>query len=343
MKLPKNDFSVNFDGHLVSSDSQLHVDSRSILDHYRSKKSKAIFLQSPYPEHYPSWFSSLQSDVSFAYAGYGINLSNYFEGQFNTPLIQMCRYLLAASPYEVGGYQKYLEQDSTVLFSGNPLMYELRRAIHNEMRDQAQFKPQLLWAPHWSKDWINGTQGFAQWRRTIGVVLDFANSNPMIEIVVRPHPILREAILASLFENRKMTNRESLKTIDLNLDLDQLNNFAKLLNLPNVTMSGNTMLEDVLWASHLLTDGVSIIGYWATTGKPMLVIESQGGSPFNEDGKLIVSSTDSAVTVEEISLWLNQANFNSPTPTNVDLQALSRNIHPTFSKSPVQIFYESMR
>jgi hypothetical protein len=340
MKLPKNDFSMNLDGHLVSSDSQLHVDSRSILDHYRSKKSKAIFLQSPYPEHYPSWFSSLQSDVSFAYAGYGISLSNYFEGQFNTPLIQLCKYLLAASPYEVGGYQKYLEQDSTVFFSGNPLMYELRRAIHDEAYVQAQFKPRLLWAPHWSKDWINGTQGFAQWRKTIGVVLDFANSNPKIEIVVRPHPILREAILASHFENRETTNRESLKTIDLNSDLDQLNNFVKLLNLPNVSMSSNTLLEDVLWASHLVTDGVSIIGYWATTGKPMLVIENQGGSPFNEDGKLIVSTTDSAVTVEEISLWLNKANFDSPTPTNVDLQELSRNIHPTFPKSPLQIFYE---
>jgi hypothetical protein len=340
MILPKNDFSMNFDRLINSSDSQLYLDSRSILDHYRSKKSKAIFLQSPYLEHYPAWFSSLESDVSFAYAGYGISLSNYFEGQFNAPLIQLCRYLLAASPYEVGGFQRYLEEDSTVLFSGNPLMYELRRAIHDETYSQAQFKPRLLWAPHWSKDWINETQGFAQWRKTIEVVLDFANLNPKIEIVVRPHPILREAILASHFENRETTNRESLKTLDLNSDADQLNNFVKLLNLPNVSMSSNTLLEDVLRASHLVTDGVSIIGYWATTGKPMLVIENQGGSPFNEDGKLIVSTADSAVTAEEISLWLNKANFNSPTPTNVDSQKLSRKIHPTFSKSPVQIFYD---
>jgi hypothetical protein len=341
MKLPKNDFSMNFVGNFDLSDSELHTDSGSILEHYKSNKSKAIFLQSPYLEHYPSWFSSLQRDVSFAYAGYGISLSNYFEGQFKTPLIQLCRYLLAASPYEVGGYQKHLEQESTVFFSGNPLMYELRRAIHDETHSRGQFKPRLLWAPHWSKDWINGTEGFAQWRRTVGVLLDFANSNTKVEIIVRPHPILREAILASQFENREMTNRESLKTIDLNLDLDQLNNFKKLLNLPNVSMSGNTLLEDILWSSHLVTDGVSIMGYWATTGKPMLVIESEAGSPFNQDGKLIVSNSDSAVTVEEIFLWLKKGNFHSPTPSNVDLEELSRKLHPTFSKSPLEIFHES--
>lgn len=342
IKLPKNDFSLNFDSQLKSMDSQLHVDSRSILKHYRSKKSNAIFLQSPYPEHYPDWFPSLQFDVSFAYAGYGISLSNYYEGQFNTPMIQFSKYLLSASDYELEGYQKNLSEHSTVILSGNPLMYELRSIVNDKTLTYAPFKARLLWAPHWANDWLNGTQGFAQWRKTIRVVLDFAYSNPLIEIVLRPHPILREAIMASQFDHRSITNREALKTIDSESDSEELNNFVRLLSLRNVTMSSNTLLEDVLWSSHLVTDGVSIIGYWASTGKPILIIESDGGSPFNEDGKLILSASDSAVTPEEVAFWLKKANWTSPSPINIDMQEISKELHPTFSKSPMQIFYGSI-
>jgi hypothetical protein len=246
------------------------------------------------------------------------------------------------SPYEIRGYQKYLKQESTIVFSGNPLMYELRRAIDNETHLLTQFKSILLWAPHWSKDWINEAKGFAQWRRTIGAVYEFAYSNPTIEVIVRPHPILREAILATLFENREMTNWESLKSIDLELDHNQLKDFSKLLNLPNVKMSSNTLLEDVLKATHLVTDGVSIIGYWATTGKPMLVIEGEEGSPFNEDGKLIVAETERAVSSREIGIWLNKLDLHAPVPTNFDLKELSEKLHPTFPKSPMHIFLESI-
>lgn len=342
MRLPKNDFSLVLGTNRSLEDSQIYKRSSSIIKHYKKSKSKSIFLQSPYLEHYPDWFFSLRSHVDFSYAGYGISLSNYFEGQFNTQLIQLCKYLLAASPYEMEGYEKYLSQQSNVLFSGNPLMYELRAILNEKVSTPEPFKPRLLWAPHWSKDWLNGSNGFAQWKKTVGVILEFALRNPLIEIVVRPHPILREAIIASQFEVRSITNREALNTIDINSDSRELRDFVTLTGLLNVTISDRTLLEDVLLSSHLITDGVSIIGYWASTGKPMLVIESQGGSPFNEDGRRIISTSDRAVTSEEVATWLKRSDFTSPPLSNIDLQELSRSIHPTFSKSPMQIFHESV-
>lgn len=342
MTLPKNNFSLGFGVDYESVTRQLYVNASSILRHYRKTKSKAIFLQSPYLEHYPEWFSTLEPDADFAYAGYGISLSNYYEGHFNTLVIQFSKYLLSASPYEFDGYQMNSSKRSTVIFSGNPLMYELRSILKERAIENFPYKTRLLWAPHWSKDWLNGTQGFAQWKKTIGVVLDFARLNPHIEIVVRPHPILRETIMASQFEHRLITNREAIKSIDLESDLNELSKFVELLNLENVSMSGNSMLEDVLSSSHLITDGVSIIAYWATTGKPMLVIESEDGSPFNEDGREIVAISDGAKTFEEIASWLSSAKWDSVTPINIDLQELSKKLHPTFSKSPLQIFCESI-
>ena len=339
---PQNDFSLDSGHHQKIKNAQLHIDAASIVKHYNKSNSRAMFLQSPYLEHYPEWFLSLQSEVKFAYAGYGISLSDYYEGQFNAPLIQLCKYLLAASPYEVMGYQKYLGPDSFVFFTGNPLMYELRKILSDSTATKGSFRARLLWAPHWSKDWLYGKHGFAQWKKTVGAVLEFAHLNPLIEVVVRPHPILREAITASLLENRLLKNREALKSIDLESDVHELDDFVKLINLPNVIMSTNTLVEDVLRSSHLITDGVSIIGYWAATGKPMLIVDSEEGSPFNEDGKLIMAISDQAVSSEEITNWLDKANFTSRTPINIGLQELSRNIHPTFSKSPIQIFHESI-
>jgi hypothetical protein len=222
-------------------------------------------------------------------------------------------------------------------------MFELRSILNDKTAVEASFRPRLLWAPHWSKDWLNGTQGFAQWRKTVGVILDFAYSNPLIDIVVRPHPILREVILASRFKSRLILNREALKAIDLESDSHDLDDFSNLLSLQNVSMSDNTLLEDILRSSHLVTDGVSIIGYWATTGKPMLVVEGKEGSPFNEDGILLISTSDRAINATEITSWLNNANFTSPSPINLYTQELSKKLHPTFSKSPMQIFQESIR
>jgi hypothetical protein len=339
---PQNDSSLDSGNHQKIKKAQLHIDSSSIIKHYDKSNSRAMFLQSPYIEHYPEWFLSLATEVKFAYAGYGISLSNYIEGQFNSPLIHLCRYLLAASPYEVMGYQKYLDPQTFVFLTGNPLMFELRKILSDSTATQGSFRSQLLWAPHWSKDWLNGKHGFAQWKKTVGAVLEFANLNPLIAVVVRPHPILREAITASQLENRLLKNREALKSIDLESDVHELDDFVKLIKLPNVILSTNTLVEDVLRSSHLITDGVSIIGYWATTGKPMLIVESEEGSPFNEDGKLIIAISDHAESSEEITNWLNKADFTSRTPINIDLQELSRNIHPTFSKSPMQIFHESI-
>ena len=340
---PKNSFSLESTTYIDSSPpSEIYTDKESLERHVKSSRSRAIFVQSPYPEHYPDWFLEFGTDIDLAYAGYGISLSDYIEGQFNTPLINSSKFLMASGEYEMNGFKEITQSNGQILFTGNPKMYKIRQSLQNPDRLNLPFGPRLLWAPHWSRFWLEGKRGFARWQITIKPILEFARDNDEIEIIVRPHPILREALLSHTKFGEKEFNRESIKSIDLEADTDYLDYFQKLLSLKNVQLSGTSLEEDVLRSSHLLTEGVSIIAYWATTGKPILVITDDESPQFNSDGKKLLQEIEKAKNEFEISNWLNRQNFVSESEKNSSLISLSHLLHPTFHESPAQIFRKSL-
>jgi hypothetical protein len=63
--------------------------------------------------------------------------------------------------------------------------------------------------------------------------------------------------------------------------------YLSFLGLPNVTRSQNSLVFDVTTHDRLITDGVSIIGYWGLTGKPMIVWRDSESPELNFFGSLI--------------------------------------------------------
>ena len=343
ISFPENSFSLNSTTYIDSPSSpQIYIDKKSLEHHLKSDRSKAIFLQSPYPEHYPDWFMEFGVVSNLAYAGYGMSLSNYVTGQFNTPLIKYSKYLMASSDYEMNGFKEITQSNGQILFTGNPKMYDIRKSLKSPNRLNHPFTPRLLWAPHWSRFWLEGKRGFARWQKTINPILEFARNNDHIEIVVRPHPILREALLAHTTFGQKNLNRESINSLDLETDTKYIEYFKDLLLLENVKLSQFSLAEDVLRSSHLVTDGVSIIAFWATTGKPILVITDDESPQLNSDGKKLLQEIEKAKNEFEISNWLNRQNFVSESEKNSSLISLSHLLHPTFHESPAQIFRKSL-
>ena len=106
-----------------------------------------------------------------------------------------------------------------------------------------------------------------------------------------------------------------------------------LLDLPNVTFSDKSLVEDVLESSALVTDGVSIIGYWASTGKPMLIIRDKDSANFNNYVIDLIKSVDARAPGKEIENWLDQI-YHSPSE-NLLSSAIANSIFPTYEKSPV--------
>jgi hypothetical protein len=340
---PSNSFSFGTQQDQNAQAGIVYTDLEVLIKHYKNSRSSSVFLQSTYSEHYPAWFLEASDECNFAFAGYGISLSNYVDGQFRTPLIQSSKYLLASSNYDIKGYKENLSTNSQIVLTGNPLMYEIRKSLDIQNTADRPVGLRLLWAPHWSKFWLEGRKGFARWQITLEPILEFARNHPDIEVVVRPHPILEEALISQLKQTSKEVNRESQVSIDVEFDSLYLLQFQNLLSLKNVSLSHSSLKEDVLNSSHLVTDGVSIIAYWATTGKPILIVNDSESPLFNEDGIRLMKEIEVASNPQEILTWLKLVAFKANNRIQNSLVDLSKSLHPTFKESPAAIFMSALK
>jgi hypothetical protein len=344
IKLCKSTFQSNDFSDAKYRTSRLNLNkpyaSKELLtSHFLTTKSKAMFLQSPYAEHYPDWLNGLDREISFAYAGYAIFLADYYPGTYGSSIVRNSRYLLAGSQDELNGYRAVAQKDAVVLLTGNPLMFQLRKKIA-ENQEHPKRSVRILWAPHWTKSWIDSSEGFGRWEIALEAIHIFARKNPNKEIVFRPHPLLRAAIEAELGKEKTLKNRESIKTSESHSFKTFMIELRKFFKLKNVKMSKNTMLQDVYHSDLLVTEGVSIIAYWATTGKPILVLRDSKSPNFNPEGELLLAKIEQADDAAQILTWLNSRS----TSMDVDreLIALSNTIHPTFDKSPLEMIFERM-
>jgi hypothetical protein len=314
------------------------TDAAALRAHVSHWESRALFLQSPYPEQYPEWFFESTVDIVLAYAGYGLTLSTWTHGHFATDAIRATSYLLAAGPYSYDGYIGHNPQ-ATVLLTGNPLLYQLRQQLRRPRR--AGRPATVLWAPHWTKQLWDGTRGFSRWQESVAAILDWTRSNPAARLVFRPHPIFQLALQAYLGTGQTASHREAAKSIDIATDGPALESVRLLLELSNVEVSTGGLLDDVLRCDALVTDGISIIAYWSATGKPMLVVRDAQSPEFNADGTALVAAADVAADGRQVRDWLRAwaAGTVPPSPERVDL---SRTVHPTFDESPVRLWQRAL-
>ena len=120
-------------------------------------------------------------------------------------------------------------------------------------------------------------------------------------------------------------------------DSPYLDLFQKLLSLSNVRLSRDSLPNDILSSDALLTEGVSIIGYWASTGKPMAVYRDENSPEFGANGKLLLEQVTKVANPSEILVWLNDITKVESNELNEKLMELAQRIFPTFEHSPIQI------
>jgi hypothetical protein len=298
-----------------------------------------MFLQSPYEEHYPDWFENIHAEINFAYSGYSINLADYYPGTYGSSIVRNSQFLLAGSQDELNGYKTVARADAIVLLTGNPLLFQLRKMIA-ENKDHPKKLLRILWAPHWTNSWQNSTGGFARWGIALEAIHKFARQNLDIEIVFRPHPLLRAAIDAELSKGKILKNRESIKSRESDEFRAFVPELKEFLRLKNVEVSKDTMLQDVYQSDLLVTEGLSIIAYWAATGKPILVLRDEKSPKFNSEGEELLATMDQTNVAKEILSWLNLQ--SSSRKINKARSELSNLIHPTFDKSPLELIHQYM-
>lgn len=292
-----------------------------------------VLYQSPYPEHYPSWLFEVARKSTQAYAGYGLPLSQWSAGHFSGSIIESCRILVASSRYEHEGYTSGVPE-ATSLFAGNPLLFELRK--HLRLQDTSLLRrsiQRVLWAPHWTRDAGDLPLGFASWEWTVRPIRQWATTSGQA-LTVRPHPILASALLQA-FDGQVPEHREVAKAVQ-GVSPEALAQMGELLSLPNVTLSVNSLVQDVLHHDALVTDGVSILGYWCATGKPILLTRKPSTPRFNAEGEALVELCHSASDQDSIGRWLSNTSALPGVVISRDRIALSASIHPTGSDSPMR-------
>lgn len=285
--------------------------AKALRRHFRRHRPVAVWMQTPYPEHYPAWFWDTAEGL-LAYAGYGLTLSTWSAGLYGLETYARCAWILTESPRDRDHYIEHGVSPQRVVHSGNPLLFELRAALAESPDPQFD----VMWAPHWTEDWF-GKRGYSRWRETVGVLLEYAVSHPDSRILVRPHPLLHAGI-AALTEGDPAADA-----------------YRELVALPNTTVSVGPMLDDLVRCAALLTDGVSIIAYWSATGKPLGITRDAESPPFNDTGEQLCAASDILSTAGAVANWLDSLGTGQ---NSARRRALSELLHPTFDKSPVAVW-----
>jgi CDP-glycerol glycerophosphotransferase (TagB/SpsB family) len=165
--------------------------------------------------------------------------------------------------------------------------------------------------------------------------------HPEIKIVFRPHPLLKDALFKSPNKYEKIYQREIKKSLDPRLDNFVVERIHEMLNLPNVFLSTGTLPEDILESDALITSGVSIIGYFAATGKPMLIYRDSNSPEFGQNGSGLLPFFEVAKNTTELLSWLQSIIKLDNLEINHHGVKKCHEIFPTFDKSPLQIALES--
>jgi hypothetical protein len=308
-----------------------------LLSALREFDPDLVIVQQPYLEKFPTSFVEsefLDRTVNF---GYGPMLAgnDYFFGR-------------SAGQFGFSGYirggltlvhhgsfrEKFLRagvHESRLLNAGDPLTWKLRA----ELRDSSAgttFESDLLWAPHWtSRTWTGNKLGYSNATRDLEVVLNLAASGVLVK--VRPHPLLIQIHLNDL-------------QIDLNRHQDVFSlefeeKWREFVSLPNVSVSDDSMLHDVLTARTMLTDGVSIIHYWALTGKPIAVSRNARSPGFAQQGDGMLSRCAMTWNAYDVERWFENA--ISSTELDFELIEGTFDLVSDFGDSPGAILSRYLR
>lgn len=256
--------------HIRVRDSEAH----HALDYVRALAPDIVFRQAPWDKDLPSCLSS--SNLSFTrlcYVPYGYMTAAIEKYQFDQLYHRLCwrifcpdeahfelfrtHNLLRGLNCRVTGYPKFDHLLAAKDLPGDwPLPHQ-----------EGVFR--LLWAPHFAqnKSWLN----FGVFDDIAVEMLKLAASNTSIQIVLRPHPAMREAI-----QNASPS--------------DPLARFMGFWRkLQNTAYSNEEEYAGLFAASHaMLTDGLSFFSEYQIFDRPLIFFEKEGHCGFNAAGMRLV-------------------------------------------------------
>lgn len=242
---------------------------------YSKFREYKFFAQTPYiDDHYHPRTAKLFSHRSIGYLNYGINLEASNPVNFDLEIFKQFSPMLVANQFENAIFIARGAKSPNLVVTGMPGPYEVFLQNQTRVLYQLSGKPvTLLWAPHWNREW-------STWERVLPELLRFAKEKPEVRVLIRAHPLLMQISGRTLPKGYLLSEATSERISE------ELN---ELLSQSNVQISGGTMVSDCLESDWLLTDGISIIAYWAATGRPLAVTRKLQSPEFSGFGRRLLN------------------------------------------------------
>lgn len=290
-----------------------------------------IFAQTPYvKDHYSIESQDLLEQTETAYVNYGVNLSH---DHYCYDLESYADFsaIFVANNYEYQRFRQNNIPEKQLLISGIPALFQIHKSQSKliESRKLSNF-PQVMWAPHWTGEW-------STLENSVSEILGFFSENSDIKLLIRPHPLLGAITGKILPPGYQGTNEVSDYVI---------NQFSQLVALKNVQISSSTLAEDCVNSDSLITDGISIIAFFAATGKPIAITRKHNSPDFSHQFNQFSKHVDFLDTNKKgtITSWLEKQSkieklpFSRPKFNQELFEASSEFFEP--ERSPGQIAAE---
>lgn len=268
------------------------IDSLSL--HHRLSEFDGIWFQDPYEERRHHTWKTKSYKAKTIYSGYGIPLSNWDYGHYQLDFYKKCDHIMTSSPYSKKMFEIHGCDPLNVFWSGDPLLFKINEILNqklplvHEPYGITNKNLTILWAPHWTEKWVDGSRGFYRLLEIANLISRYLQKNSDTQIILRGHP--------------------HLKLSDFSASKSE-KNFLNLLQSENLEISTKSLVEDVLRADALITDGVSILSYFGITGKKIAMHSSSiSSAPFNNAGRAIINTVEPLTNLKSLSAWIAAIN-----------------------------------
>jgi hypothetical protein len=263
-------------------------DAASALDVVKSLAPAVIFRQAPWDADLPATLSARH--LAFArlcYVPYGYMTARIEKQQFDQLYHRQCWRLFCPDEAHRALYAAHNALgDINCRVTGYPKFDHLARQVgqpgHWPIAGSADTVFRLIWAPHFSSD--NDPLKFGVFNRIAADMLTLAAGDPSLQVVLRPHPALREAMAAA----------------PANSALGRF--LGTWQSLPNTCFHEEAEYADLFAASHaMLTDGLSFFSEYQLFDKPLVYFERADSVGFNAAGERLM---DGMYRVNDVATWL---------------------------------------
>ena len=262
-------------------------DAANALEYVKQLAPAVIFRQAPWDADLPAALSS--KHLGFArlcYVPYGYMTARIEKQQFDQQYHRQCWRLFCPDEAHRELYAAHNALgDVNCRVTGYPKFDHLARQVgqpgHWPIADKAGAY-RLIWAPHFSSD--NDPLKFGVFNRIAADMLKLAAGDESLQIVLRPHPALREAMAGARPDS-------------------PLGRFLHTWqSLPNTCFDDEAEYAGLFAASHaMLTDGISFFSEYQLFDKPLVYFERADNVGFNAAGERL---KDGMYCVRDMADWL---------------------------------------